>query len=223
MRPSVDLRNWASPIEDQLDLGSCTSNAFAGAYELMTKRLKSEDYVDVSRLFLYYNIRVIDGTVGMDAGGYLRDGVKAMSKYGLCEESIWPYDIAKFDVKPSDAAYKDARTRSITNYQRVDGFRLMLDAINNNRPIAFGMDVYRVFDYIGPDDPVIPMPNNNEHSSGGHAMCMVGYDLAKKQFLVRNSYGTEWGDRGYAWLPFEYVEKYAYDAWVFDLSDHLVN
>jgi C1A family cysteine protease len=213
----VDLRNWASPVEDQLELGSCSSNALAGAYELMTRHLSPADYVDVSRLFIYYNIRLIEDSILSDAGGYLRDGIKALKQYGVCTETLWPYDIEKFDDKPTDACYEDAKKRIITGYAKVVDTDAMVAALNDDKPVVFGTDIYKAFDRIGSKDPVIPMPKEDEYSLGGHAMCLVGYDLPKKLFLARNSFGVDWGDQGYVWIPFEYMDEYGYDAWVFDI------
>ena len=221
LRPVVDLRNWASPVEDQSELGSCTSNALAGAYELMTRRLSPADYADVSRLFIYYNIRLIEGTVQADAGGYLRDGIKALKQYGVCTEALWPYVIDKFDDKPTDACYEDARKRIITSYAKVLDNNAMIAALNDNKPVVFGTDIYKAFDRISGKDTIVPMPREDDYSLGEHAMCLVGYDLLRKLFLVRNSFGVNWGDQGYAWIPFEYMDAYGNDAWVFDIPLHI--
>ena len=89
---SVDLRRACSPVEDQGDLGSCTGNALAGAVELLEKK-DGIPLVNVSRLFVYYNERAIEHTVGEDAGAMLRDGIKTLVKQGVCAEKKWPYVI----------------------------------------------------------------------------------------------------------------------------------
>lgn len=218
MRDVVDLRNWDSPVESQLRVGSCTGNALANAYELLVNRLEPENSVEISRLFIYYNIRLIEGTTDIDSGGYIRDGIKALKKYGACSETLWPYYPSEFATPPTSACYHNGSTRSIKNYQRLNGVNDILDALNNNQPVVFGMAVYDSFMDVNEYNPVIPLSLNNELSIGGHAMCMIGYDLGRQQMLVKNSFGTDWGARGYCWMPFEYVRSDVFDTWTFDLS-----
>src|SRR5207244_3996765 len=107
---SVDLRRGCSPVEDQGQLGSCTGNALAGAVEFLEKR-DGIPLVNVSRLFIYYNERVIEHTVADDAGAMIRDGIKTLVKQGTCSEKRWPYVIARFAVKPSAACYDEGTRR----------------------------------------------------------------------------------------------------------------
>lgn len=178
-----------------------------------------EKFVQLSRLFIYYNIRLVEGTTDIDSGGYIRDGIRAINKYGICSEEMWPYYPTEYATPPPNSCYKDAATRSIKNYQRLNGVNDMLDAINNNQPVVFGMAVYNSFMDVDYYNPVVPLPKNDEVSIGGHAMCMVGYDLPKQQFLAKNSFGDEWGMSGYCWMPFDYIRANVYDVWTFDLSD----
>jgi len=126
--PSADLRHWCSPVEDQGQLGSCTANALAGALELLENKDKDAPFADLSRLFIYYNERVLEHSVASDSGAQLRDGVKALAKLGACKESLWPYAIAKFAAKPSLACYKDAAKRVISAYRRLSGLAQMKPA-----------------------------------------------------------------------------------------------
>src|SRR5512136_3117653 len=117
--PLVDLRPQCSPVEDQGQLGSCTANALVGALEfLMIKNKKP--FADMSRLFVYYNERVIEHTVNQDAGAMIRDGIKTLAKQGVCTETLWPYDIKAFTKKPAPACYKEALKYEILSYQRID-------------------------------------------------------------------------------------------------------
>jgi C1A family cysteine protease len=223
LRDSVDLRNWDSRIENQLRVGSCTGNALANAYELLINRLTPDKFVELSRLFIYYNIRLIEGTTDIDAGGYIRDGIRAIYKYGICSEEEWPYYPSEFATPPTSKCYESASSRSIKNYQRLNGVNDILDALNNNQPVVFGMAVYDSFMDVGYFNPVVPMPVGNEVSIGGHAMCMVGYNLSTQQFLAKNSFGDNWGVGGYCWMPFNYIRADVYDVWTFDLSDQTSN
>ena len=215
----VDLREYASPVEDQYDLGSCTGNALTSAYEMLTRIQAPEKFVELSRLFVYYNIRLIEGTADIDSGAYLRDGIKAIRRHGLCKEDLWPYVTEEFATPPPKICYDDARTRSIKNYRKLSGVTDILDALNNKRPVAFGMAVYDGFMDLNRFNSVLDVPPVGEPSIGGHAMLMVGYDLLKKQFLALNSFGLDWGVQGYCWITFNYVRQEIYDVWTFDLAD----
>ena len=175
-----------------------------------------EKFVDLSRLFVYYNARLIDGTVNEDIGAYLKDGIKALKEYGVCQEKLWPYNINNFAIRPSIESYEDAKFRNIKNYYRLDTLDDMLDALNNNLPVLFGMLVYTTFDGITKENSTLDI--DNKPSAGGHAVSLVGYDLSAKKILARNSFGDDWGDGGYFWVTFQYVESEIMDAWVFDID-----
>jgi len=85
----VDLRPKCSAVENQGKLGSCTANALAGAVEFLEVK-DGANFVDLSRLFIYYNERVIEGTVTEDSGAFLRDGIKSLAKQDVCPEPDWP-------------------------------------------------------------------------------------------------------------------------------------
>ena len=118
LQASVDLRKYCSKVEDQGRLGSCTAQALAGNLEFLDRRGDSK-YVDISRLFIYYNERVLMKTVSSDSGAMLRDGIKTLNKDGVCAESSWPYRIVVFKKKPSEASYREARSHRIQAYHRI--------------------------------------------------------------------------------------------------------
>ena len=218
------MREWDSAIEDQGELGSCSGNAITNAYELQVKRLYPDKFTELSRLFVYYNSRLLDNAVMEDQGAYIRDSIKAVKKFGICSEQLWPYDINKFTVRPTDECYNDALSRVITSYRSLDTIDDVLHAVNDNKPVVIGITVYDSFNLVSKKNPVIPMPANYEKdSAGGHAMTIVGYDITNRQFLVKNSYGTDWGDRGYGWLPFDYLEAEGFEYWVFDINNQIPN
>ena len=214
----VDLRDYASPVEDQRRLGSCVGQAMAGAYELLMLREVPERFIDLSRLFIYYNARLLDGHTETDEGAYIRDGIKSVKIYGVCSERVWPYHIQNFALTPSVTSYLDARSRSIKNYRRVSTVNHAVDALSNGYPVVFGLLVYTGFAELYREDSVLAMPSKSESPLGGHAMCLVGYDLSKELFLVRNSFGVDWGDQGYCWIPFDYARTEFLDMWVFDID-----
>ena len=218
LRKQVDLRQWASPIENQSNLGSCVGNSIAGAYELLLNQNMPAQSITLSRLFIYYNSRVLEETVAIDSGAYIRDGVKSLKKYGICSEQSWPYNVDKFTEKPSDEAYTDAKKRNIKNYFKILTLDNILDALNHNHPIVSSLLVYSGFHKVSPIETTLSMPEENEEPIGGHAMCIVGYDIPRKVILARNSFGPDWCREGYCWIPFEYVRNEFMDNWIFDID-----
>lgn len=218
LREVVDLRNWASPIESQGHLGSCTGQAVVGAYELLLNKEVPSKFTDLSRLFVYYNARLIENAVNEDVGAYVRDAVKAVEKYGICSESIWPYKIQDFAITPSIPSYDDARHRNIKNYYRIFNIEDILDAVNKEWPVVFSMKVYDSFEDLYERGDTAKMPTTGESPIGAHAMCFVGYDLTKKVLLARNSFGTDWGMQGYCYIPFDYARQEVMDSWIFDIE-----
>lgn len=221
-KDSVDLREWDSPVDDQYQLGSCVGNAIANAYEHMLKRDYPEHFVELSRLFIYYNARTFYNEELLDAGTTVRNGLKGVKLYGACEEKIWPYDIEKFDDKPSQEAYDNAAPRKIVTYTHLFSNSNVIDALTAGHPVVFGLDLFNDFMTLTKEDAVVKMPTSISIPAGGHAMCLVGYDLYKNMFLAKNSFGTEWGDNGYCWIPFKYFETYSYDKWVFTIPNPTV-
>lgn len=218
-RDIVDLRPWASPVEDQLHLGSCVGQAIVGAYELMVNKLYPNKFIDLSRLFVYYNARALDNMVSEDAGAYVRDGIKAANQWGLCSELIWPYLINKFSLAPSIESYMDAKNRLIKKYYRVNNLKDIIDALNADYPVVIGMTVYdNFYELEKPGNYVLPMPKMNDNVIGAHAVTLVGYNKNTKKLLARNSFGADWGDKGYFWIPFEYAEIDFMDSWIFDIE-----
>ncbi|MFA6357349.1 MAG: C1 family peptidase [Candidatus Omnitrophota bacterium] len=209
----VDLRSFCSAVEDQGSLGSCTAQALAGNVELLDRKIDGE-YIDVSRLFIYYNERAIEGTVNEDSGAYIRNGIKSLDRWGVCSEKLLPYDISQFTKKPNNECYIDAIYKRISIYARLSGVADMLACLADGYPVVFGIGVYESFET--PEvakTGIVPMPADNEVLLGGHAVLAVGYDMAEKVFIVRNSWGEGWGQKGYFTLPFKYVEKLGSDFW----------
>jgi C1A family cysteine protease len=201
----VDLRANCSPIEDQGNLGSCTGNAVAGVVEYLDR--KSGKNLDVSRLFIYYEERVLEGSVNFDAGAYIRDGIKVVNKKGAPLESIWPYNINKFSTRPNQAAYTDALKRTVGTYEKCTNFDAIKNALARGFPVVVGFDVYESFYNIG-SNGIMSYPNvNTEELLGGHAVAIVGYNDNTSRFIVRNSWGTSWADRGYFYMPYRVIQN----------------
>ncbi|WP_181357416.1 C1 family peptidase [Stenomitos frigidus] len=201
----VDLRPYMTPVENQGNSNSCTANAMAGAYEYLAKRVKGSAH-DVSRLFIYYNARELDGATDSDEGTYLRSCVKVLKKYGTCAETTWPFDLHRIFEPPHESAYTEATSFLIEDAYRV---KVDLDAMRqclaDGYPFTFGLDLFSSFQKAG-SKGLVPMPDpDSEQHDGGHAMLCVGYSDADKVFIVRNSWGEGWGDHGYCYIPYDYM------------------
>jgi hypothetical protein len=213
----VDLRKWCSPIENQLHLGSCVGQAIVGAFELMINKSQPEKFKDLSRLFVYYNARLLEGYAEEDVGTYVRSGIKAVYKWGVCIEESWPYLIKKFADTPSVESYMDARKRLIDSYYRINSIDDMISSLDMEIPVVTGIQVFGDFNRLG-SAAVVPLPSDKDYILGGHAITIVGYDNDRKYFICRNSFGEYWGDRGYFYMPYEYAEMHAMDAWMFNIK-----
>lgn len=233
LKPSVDLRPWCSKIEDQGQIGSCTANAGAGVVEYFENRA-FEKYLDASRLFLYKVTRNFARLSG-DSGAFLRNTMGALVLFGVPPEEYWPYTdrTPDFDREPTAFCYSFASNYRGIKYFRHDDPSLskeqVLGSVKKSLaagiPSMFGFTVFSSINQAGTTGQ-IPFPGKKDRINGGHAVVAVGYDdkmtiknttsdiTTKGAFLIRNSWGEGWGEKGYGWLPYEYVRKEAaMDFW----------
>jgi len=212
----TDLRSKMPKVYDQGQLGSCTANAIGAAFEFGQVKQGQKDFMP-SRLFIYYNERAMEGTVDTDSGAMIRDGMKSISKLGVCTEDTWPYDIPKFTQKPPGKAYTEAKKHQALVYRRVLGqLHQMQGCLAQGYPFVFGFSVYESF--MSPEvakTGKVPLPPRGEQLIGGHAVLAVGYDDAEQSFIVRNSWRTGWGIKGYCLMPYGYLTdpQLARDFW----------
>ena len=211
--PVVDLRKRFPEPFDQGELGSCTANALCAivSYDL------SSSFIG-SRLFLYYNERVLENEINEDAGALLSDGVLTLQKYGICSENTWPYDVSKFTVKPHENAYNEAtRHKAIKVSHIANDITSMKNSLANGNPFVVGIEIFDSFEteHVAKTG-IVPLPNpETERYQGGHAVVCCGYDDNKKHWIMRNSWGPHWGDGGYFYIPYLYLldSFYASDLW----------
>jgi C1A family cysteine protease len=229
--PSVDLRQWCSPIEDQSDLGACTAHAGVGLVEYFERRAFG-NHIDASRLFLYKVTRNLMRVKG-DTGAYLRTTMGALTLFGVPPEEYYKYVISDFDKEPPAFCYAFAQNYQTISYYRLDppgtAPGVLLQQIKSQLaaglPSMFGFTVYKSIEQASSSGK-IPFPVKADKVAGGHAIDAVGYDDSIKiknlapdgvettgALLIRNSWGTGWGNGGYGWLPYEYVLQGLADDW----------
>ena len=207
MPSKIDLRRKCPPVYNQGHLGSCTANALGAAFQFVRRKQKLKNFIP-SRLFIYYNERVIIKTVNSDSGAYIRDGIKSLNKQGACPETEWKYIVEKFTEKPPKKCYDDALKCTIKSYQRLTNTSLnqLQGCLAEGYPFVFGFTVYQSFNTEEvAKTGVMPLPKRKEKVLGGHAVTAVGYDDNKQVIIVRNSWGKEWGDKGYFYMPYAYI------------------
>ena len=217
----IDLRTKCPQVYDQGALGSCTANALGAAFQFGQIKQSIPDFLP-SRLFIYYNERVLIHSVLSDSGAFIRDGIKTMNLQGVCNEKDWPYLTDQFAVKPPQKLYEKATTNQVLSYLRLNNANLIqLQAcLAEGFPFVFGFTVFESFQSIGKNG-IMPMPKIKEQRLGGHAVMAVGYDEKKSVFIVRNSWGKSWGDQGYFYMPFTYINDInkADDFWTIRLVE----
>lgn len=213
----LDLRPWCSPIEDQSSASSCVGNGTVGALEFLQLR-NGQPLLDLSRLFVYYNARLMTQDQDKDNGTYIRLAFGTLSSLGTCSEAKWPYDLSKLFIRPTWGSYREAYPNKVDSYYSIDGsgqtrIDFVKRALRAQHVVVFGMIVDQ--DYMNYTGGVVPMPKQVRVNSGGHCQVIVGFDDNKQCWIVRNSWGTGWGEAGYAYVPYAYLDASdANDFWV---------
>ena len=218
---SVDLRQYTREIEDQGYTNSCVANATCSALELMTFRSGSD--IDLSRMFVYWNVREPYTELrGVDEGAYMIDGFKSCSNQGVCSEDTWLFDEDKVNVKPDEASFTEDLDNVVTEYRRVnvksgddDGIK---NALKDGYPVIIGMYLGKTF--VNLEGPIETHNYKGILSYsdywGGHAMSIVGYDdnMNGGSYILENSWSNDWGDDGFCAIPYSVVYYEGGDAWV---------
>jgi hypothetical protein len=205
----IDLRDKFNEIFDQGKIGSCTANALTSIFEYDKPNFKG------SRLFLYYNERLYINETHKDEGAYLSDGILSLKSYGICEERYHPYIISNVFKEPSKEAYENGK-----KYYVLEALNISNDVneikswLIKKEPIAIGIAIYSNF--MNSKTGMIGIPKQTDDFMGGHAVIICGFDDKNKIFILRNSWGVYWGDKGYFYLPYDYIsnDELCGDLWI---------
>ena len=210
----LDLRHKMPGIYNQYSIGSSTANAVAAAYEFNQIQIDEEHIFIPSRLFIYYNTRKIENTIMYDAGAQIRNTIKSININGICSETKWNYNPCYLTNKPFDECY--IHIPPIQYYRIHQNIAALKGCLSNGIPFIFGFSVYENFEKINKIDNTLSVPGDKDIYLGGHCCLCVGYDDAKKTFIIRNSFGLEWGDNGHFNMDYEYMlnTNLCSDLWV---------
>lgn len=224
---SVNLKSQLSYVFDQGRIGSCTANSAGSMYSWIVQKNKRQLFIP-SRLFLYYNTRQIQGTIGYDSGASLRDTMRSLKQYGVCPETSWSYLYENLFKTPTSSCYVEGLERQALSYASVSISLVSMKNVLQTRPFVLGILVYSSF--FAPTvtkTGYVPLPNTQKETlMGGHAILVLGYDDKKQCFYCRNSWGSSWGNQGDFYLPYQYAtnRKLSFDAWVlYDVELPLAN
>jgi C1A family cysteine protease len=215
-------------IENQGQIGSCVANAVAGAYEYLVKRHRGESY-DVSRLFIYYNARSLSGIAHVDNGTHVRDAIESLKLHGACSERTYPYIHELVNQKPHEEAYQEAASFLVHSVDKIETrLETWKTRLAEGHPIIFALLLFDSFDNYN-QNGLIPMPSSKDHkrnSHSAHAMLCVGYSEPDRVFIVRNSWGKNWGKDGYCYIPYDYLINQNYnleDNWIIKRLDNFAD
>lgn len=215
------------PLLEQGSIGTCSSCVISAS--IMTQQLNGPDGaigIHISRLFLYYLERLLSMDPGqtqvIDNGAINMDGIEALHKQGVCHETTWPYDYTKVNVRPSKEAYEEAKLNRgmVKAYGSIktDGnfIQNIKKSLLANIPVLISLQIFPAFySFEVRRTGMVPMPTPGQKQIGGHELLIVGYDDEKRVFKCQNSWGPRWGDGGFCYFPYNYINN---RTWTFDAS-----
>ena len=214
----VDLRPHMPPVYNQHHLNACSANAIAAALWFEERhRHRNPRHPSPSRLFIYFTQRAMEGIIAHNDPVQLRDGYKTVAKLGVCSEHMWPYDVRRFRRRPLNACYQMAEEHKAIRYARLDHTLTSMRAcLADQQPFTVGVELHKTFkSQLVRQTGVVPLPAGDDKVLGGHAMLVVGYFDDSRHFVVRNSWGSTWGDGGHCYIPYSYLLRpdLCWDLW----------
>lgn len=204
---SIDLRSGFTVIKNQGSVGACASFAFTSVYEYILNKNGKLTESDLSERFLYYYTRKRMGTIESDSGSNMYDAGKALEENGLCSEELCKYstDFKEHVIAPAPEADIDGQTRKVAETKNVEiKEHDIKSALVEGYPVILSLHLHESFNNIG-SDGFVPRPTDADPAVGWHAMVIVGFSDKDKVFIVRNSWGTAFGDKGYCYVPYSYI------------------
>lgn len=221
---TIDLRDMCGAVLDQKSLGSCTAHALAAGHMFAQRKQGITHMVLPSRLFIYYYERLKEGSVESDSGAMIRTGIEVLSTIGVCKEEFWTYTDSitephNFRTPPSKRANDNAGNWIANDYKKIRDLHSLKACLAHGFPVVFGFSVYSSFMSAQvATSGYAPFPQRHEQALGGHAVLAVGYidnDQGDSGYVIcQNSWGRNWGDAGFFYLPYEYFTRgLADDAW----------
>ena len=208
---SFSTQTKQPPITDQGSLGSCAAEGCTRLAKYGINKIPGQKQYDLSVLFDYWNARALENTTTTDAGSSIRDNIKALSQYGICQQGLWPYDESKVLIQPTPDAFKNALKFQALTYESLNNSdpTQIKDALFNDFPVAYGKIIYSNFQIINAKG-CIPMPDTTAKIMGMHCMVICGWNDnllgdGVGYFLEANSWSIHWGLDGYCWIPYTYT------------------
>jgi len=225
----VDHSPNLSPIKDQGYLGSCVGFAVTALKEWQEQKEHKEEvkagkydhrkdkkYYDLSEQWLYYKCKEIDPWPGVD-GTSIRYAMKVLKNSGIPVEEGWAYNDLT-PGKPKEWAKWVAKWNTIESYHRVISLNDLKTSLVTS-PIPIGVGIFQEFQYVSRSG-IIQYPRTTSKSLGGHAILACGFDDRRQLIKFKNSWTTNWGQHGYGYLTYSYINNFMWDAWA--AKDHSV-
>jgi hypothetical protein len=205
----IDHTKQMSPVRDQGEEGTCVGFAVAVGMKEYQELLDYEKLVELSPRFVYSEAKEIDGMPYLE-GTTIRASMQVLKNIGICQEKFWPYQPHQKD-KPKVGAKTNAQKFRIITYARILNLNELRLSLSSIGPGVLGIEVFEGM--LKTKTGVVPLPKKNETSLGGHAIAACGYDDEKKIIKFKNSWSAHWGDKGFGYLSYEYIQRYMMDAW----------
>lgn len=218
----VDLSDGLPPVGGQGSQASCVGWAIAYYYRSFQEGVENNrvpgDWDEVFSPAFVYNQRSTTDC-GRDAGMTMADGLRIAVTQGVATWASMPYTGADSCSQPSVDARAEAGLYRAERYANLFAGRgaASLDSLRahlaSGDPFLLAVPVYADFFRATSRSAVIDVPAPNSTFYGGHALTVIGYDNASQTFKFVNSWGAGWGDHGFGYLTYAFVQQQGWEAW----------